>query len=86
MSYVFCNGCGHRNPPQSSFCSSCGSILDGPDMRTVTISKVDALQDAPGLEDNISVSLDQSGRKKPLLVVRKARMKARGFRSRQMTQ
>ncbi|NBT25888.1 MAG: FHA domain-containing protein, partial [Actinobacteria bacterium] len=39
-------------------------------MRTVTISKVDALQDAPGLEDNISVSLDQSGRKKPLLVVR----------------
>ena len=70
MSYVFCNGCGHRNPPQSSFCSSCGSILDGPDMRTVTISKVDALQDAPGLDDNISVSLDQSGRKKPLLVVR----------------
>ncbi|MEY2763208.1 MAG: hypothetical protein RLZZ43_1023 [Actinomycetota bacterium] len=70
MSYVFCNGCGHRNPPQSSFCSSCGSILDGPDMRTVTIAKVDALQDAPGVEDNISVTVDQSGKKKALLVVR----------------
>lgn len=39
-------------------------------MRTVTISKVDALQDAPGVSDNISVSIDQSGKNKPLLVVR----------------
>jgi pSer/pThr/pTyr-binding forkhead associated (FHA) protein len=39
-------------------------------MRTVTIAKVDALQDAPGVEDNISVTVDQSGKKKPLLVVR----------------
>ena len=22
---VFCNNCGHRNPPESNFCSSCGS-------------------------------------------------------------
>ncbi len=22
---VFCNNCGHRNPPDSNFCSSCGS-------------------------------------------------------------
>ena len=70
MSYVFCNGCGHRNPPQSSFCSSCGSVLDGPDMRTVTISKVDALQDAPGAHDNVSVTVDKSGTRRPLLVVR----------------
>jgi pSer/pThr/pTyr-binding forkhead associated (FHA) protein len=39
-------------------------------MRTVTIAKVDALQDAPGVEDNISVTVDQSGKKKALLVVR----------------
>ena len=70
MSYVFCNGCGHRNPPQSSFCSSCGSVLDGPDMRTVTLSKVDALQDAPGTEDNVSVTVDNTGNRKALLVVR----------------
>ncbi|MFM8827604.1 MAG: zinc-ribbon domain-containing protein, partial [Actinomycetota bacterium] len=24
MSYVFCNRCGHRNPPNSGFCSACG--------------------------------------------------------------
>ena len=28
VAYVFCNQCGHRNPPESSFCSSCGSPLD----------------------------------------------------------
>ena len=28
VAYVFCNHCGHRNPPDSSFCSSCGSPLD----------------------------------------------------------
>jgi hypothetical protein len=25
---VFCNRCGHRNPPESRFCSSCGASLD----------------------------------------------------------
>ena len=29
--YVFCNQCGHRNPPTSAFCSSCGSPLDSLD-------------------------------------------------------
>jgi pSer/pThr/pTyr-binding forkhead associated (FHA) protein len=24
---VFCNNCGHRNPPESNFCSSCGAAL-----------------------------------------------------------
>ena len=70
MSYVFCNGCGHRNPPQSTFCSSCGSVLDGPDMRTVTLSKIDSLQDAPGDHDNVSVTFQQGGGPRALLVVR----------------
>ena len=25
---MFCNRCGHRNPPGSSFCSSCGAVLE----------------------------------------------------------
>ena len=70
MSYVFCNGCGHRNPPQSTFCSSCGSVLDGPDMRTVTLSKIDSLQDAPGDHDNVSVTFQQGGASRAILVVR----------------
>jgi pSer/pThr/pTyr-binding forkhead associated (FHA) protein len=24
---VFCNNCGHRNPPDANFCSSCGNAL-----------------------------------------------------------
>ncbi len=24
---VFCNNCGHRNPPDANFCSSCGAAL-----------------------------------------------------------
>jgi hypothetical protein len=26
---AFCNNCGHRNPPGSNFCSSCGAVLEG---------------------------------------------------------
>lgn len=57
MSYVFCNRCGHRNPPSSSFCSACGSVLDLVDDRTITLTKVDPLMDAPGTLDDVHVSL-----------------------------
>ena len=55
MAYVFCNSCGHRNPPDSSFCSSCGSALDIQGDRTVTLTAVDPLQDAPGGDDDVVV-------------------------------
>ena len=42
--YVFCNQCGHRNPPESNFCSSCGSPLDALDDRTITLAAVDPLR------------------------------------------
>ena len=57
MAYVFCNQCGHRNPPDASFCSSCGAVLDMPDERTVVIAKVDPMQDAPGSQDNATIRL-----------------------------
>ena len=57
MTYVFCNKCGHRNPPTSSFCSACGAVLDFIDDRTITLSKVDPLQDAPGVQDDIQDDL-----------------------------
>lgn len=57
MSYVFCNQCGHRNPPESAFCSSCGGVLDRISDQTVTIARTDPLQDAPGEADDIVVRL-----------------------------
>jgi pSer/pThr/pTyr-binding forkhead associated (FHA) protein len=57
VSYVFCNRCGHRNPPDSAFCSACGSTLDLPADHTVTLAKVHPLLDAPGPDDDIVVEL-----------------------------
>ena len=56
MADVFCNRCGHRNPGNSNFCSSCGAPLDvrGED-HTITLAPVD---DA-GAEDEVSVALDE---------------------------
>ena len=57
MGYVFCNQCGHRNPAESVFCSSCGSLLDRPADQTITLAKIDPLQDAPGTADDTTVHL-----------------------------
>lgn len=70
MSYVFCNRCGHRNPPTSAFCSACGSVLDRIEEHTITLAKVDPHQDAPGDSDDVRVSLDEIKAGKPILVLR----------------
>lgn len=70
MAYVFCNACGHRNPPESGFCSSCGEVLDIRDDRTVTLSKTDSLQDALGPDDNAVVVLGDIAAGNAILVVR----------------
>ena len=59
MAYVFCNQCGHRNPTASAFCSQCGALLDRPADHTITLSKVDPLQDAAGPADDAVVHLDE---------------------------
>ena len=70
MSYVFCNRCGHRNPPSSSFCSACGSVLDLVDDRTITLTKVDPLMDAPGSLDDVHVNLSDIPAGEAILVER----------------
>lgn len=70
MSYVFCNKCGHRNPPTSAFCSACGAVLDLVDDRTITLAKVDPLMDAPGPQDDTTVNLDEIESGTALLVIR----------------
>lgn len=70
MSYVFCNQCGHRNPPVSAFCSACGAVLDIVSDHTITLAKTDSLQDAPGPEDDVQVSLTNISRGTAILVLR----------------
>ena len=70
MSYTFCNQCGHRNPPDSSFCSSCGSALDMLDDRTITLSAVDPLQDAPGSSDDLVIPIGELSKESGVLIVR----------------
>jgi pSer/pThr/pTyr-binding forkhead associated (FHA) protein len=67
---VFCNQCGHRNPPGSNFCSSCGAALNlaSGDDTTVTIVLNAEGQD---LEEELAVSLDELPEGAGLLVVRK---------------
>ena len=70
MSYTFCNQCGHRNPPESSFCSSCGSALDMLDDRTITLTAVDPLQDAPGSQDDLVIPVGDLSKESGVLIVR----------------
>lgn len=70
MTYVFCNKCGHRNPPTSSFCSACGAVLDFIDDRTITLAKVDPLQDAVGAHDDVRVDLNDIDAGTAILVIR----------------
>lgn len=68
--YVFCNQCGHRNPPDSSFCSSCGEPLDSLDDRTITLTAIDPLQDAPGDADDLRIPVGELPVEVGVLIVR----------------
>jgi pSer/pThr/pTyr-binding forkhead associated (FHA) protein len=70
MAYTYCNQCGHRNPPESSFCSSCGSALDMLDDRTITLSAIDPLQDAPGTDDDLVIPVGELSKDRAVLIVR----------------
>ena len=59
MAYTFCNSCGHRNPPEATFCSACGTVLDHLSERTIVLAAVDPLQDAPGDQDNVQVLVSE---------------------------
>ena len=70
MEYVFCNQCGHRNPPSSTFCSACGAVVDKPSLRTSVLPKTDPLLDAVGDDDNAVVYGGEVAPGEVMLVVR----------------
>jgi len=67
---MFCNQCGHRNPPSSNFCSSCGAAL-GPagDDTTLTLAAIE--EHRIEVDDDVAVSVDDLPEGVGMLVVRK---------------
>jgi predicted component of type VI protein secretion system len=70
MQYTFCNQCGHRNPPSSTFCSACGAVLDKPGLRTNVLPKTDPLTDGVFDDDNAVVHSGEVAVGEVMLVVR----------------
>ena len=69
MAALFCNQCGHHNPSDARFCASCGAPLGVSPDTTVTIPRVDPLQELPG-EEQLLVSLADVPEGTGVLVVR----------------
>jgi pSer/pThr/pTyr-binding forkhead associated (FHA) protein len=63
---VYCNRCGHRNPPKARFCGNCGNPLQ--DDTTVTLAPTE-IEDETGEE--VHLPLDELERGQALLVVRR---------------
>jgi pSer/pThr/pTyr-binding forkhead associated (FHA) protein len=71
VAFLFCNKCGHRNPSNSNFCSSCGAPLDVVrEESTITFHPADPLQDSATSEDDAVVSLADLPSGGGVLVVR----------------
>jgi hypothetical protein len=70
VDHVFCTNCGHRNPPDANFCSSCGAVLGVPNSdTTVTLHPVDS-QGEVG-DEELTVTLPERPSGAGLLVVKR---------------
>ena len=68
MDGVYCNNCGHRNPVDANFCSSCGSPLaPGPD---TTVSFIPDDGGGEG-EDGVNVAVSELAAGSGVLVVKR---------------
>ena len=68
VAVVFCNNCGHSNPPEANFCSSCGSPLASrADDTTVTFAAVEP----EAAEEEITVALPEADQGLGMLVVKR---------------
>src|SRR5262245_17238633 len=63
---MLCARCGHQNPAEARFCSSCGAPLIGDEETTLTLSAVEAADE----EDELERYLDELPAGVGLFVVR----------------
>ena len=71
MDGVFCNQCGHRNPPGSNFCSSCGGALEHPEGEETTITFLPNEAAGEVGEEEITVGVDGGSDELGVLVVKR---------------
>ncbi|MGH9293014.1 MAG: FHA domain-containing protein [Acidimicrobiales bacterium] len=64
---MFCNNCGHRNPLDANFCSSCGSPLQPGPETTVTFVPDDGAEG----EDGVNVAVGELSAGSGVLVVKR---------------
>ena len=68
---MFCNQCGHRNPPGSNFCSSCGAALNLGEAEDTTMTIIVSPAEEREADEDLKVSPDDLAGGVALLVVRK---------------
>jgi pSer/pThr/pTyr-binding forkhead associated (FHA) protein len=72
VSAVFCNQCGHLNPPGANFCSSCGAVLEhSRDQGTTTMTFVPVESAGEVGDDDVTVNLDADASLFGVLVVKR---------------
>ncbi|HUY86584.1 MAG TPA: FHA domain-containing protein [Acidimicrobiales bacterium] len=67
---MFCNNCGHRNPSQSNFCSSCGTPLEHGENSETTIT-LSPIEGVDANEEELTVSIPETETGVGVLVVKR---------------
>lgn len=65
---MYCNNCGHLNPDNANFCSTCGTALN-PDQADTTVSFT--IEGEAEGEEEIAIPLDELEEGKAILVVKR---------------
>ena len=68
---MFCNQCGHRNPPGSNFCSSCGAALSLAEGDDTTMTHVVTPAEERDADEDLKVTAEDLRQGGALLVVRR---------------
>lgn len=66
---VFCNNCGHRNPAESNFCSSCGAPLVPSTDTTISFLPEDSSGDL--VDEEVTIGADDLAEDMGVLVVKR---------------